>query len=77
MLSETSASQEEDLSSSLTPSIQQSLLMGKSLLCGYSVSVPARKPASEMLKMQLGRVEHSIPICGLLLGNKNTEKLVN
>lgn len=32
-------------------------------------------PASEMLKMQPGRVEHSIPICGLLLGNNET--LVN
>lgn len=33
-------------------------------------------PAAEMLKMQPARVEHSVPICGLLWGNKNTKELV-
>lgn len=64
-----------NLSSGLTLSTHQAPSLGKWLPCGYPFIVLAHMPASEMLKMQPGRVEHSIPICGLLLGNNET--LVN
>lgn len=59
--------------SNLSPDFKLGVHQSLSLGC----TVPASMPAAEMLKMQPARVEHSILICGLFLGNKNTKKLVN